>query len=200
MAVPNLSGLSLHAAAPTAMRGWNEQLQSGLVRRESSGDMGPNQQPNARVRQRWQDAADARARQAALERETDEYRAWQAERDAMLEQQQKDREEAYRAWMQDRAEKEALRKQAAFAELAAEEKAMADKYSNLGRSFDYDSAIRVKAERARTDPRVAMLHAQLEDAFQRFYNASNDDEMERAQKDLQTLVIRANGIVKGVWP
>lgn len=207
MAVPNLSGLSLHAAAPTAMRGWNEQLAPGLVRRASSGDMGPNQQPNARLRQMWQDAADARARKAALERDTDEYRAWEAQRDAMLEQQQKDREEAYRAWMQDRAEKEALRKQAAFAELEAEEKAMEDKSSDLGRSFDYDSAIRVKAERARTDPRVAMLHAQLEAAFARFNAAGKIKpaaaaraEMERAQKDLQTLVIRANGIVKGVWP
>lgn len=206
MALPNLSGLSLHATAPTG--GWNDQIPSGMVRRASSGDMGPDTQPSERVRQRWQDAADARARKAALERDTDEYRAWEAQRDAMLEQERKDQEEAHRAWMQDRAEKEALRKQAAFAELAAEEMAMEDRYSRLGRSFEYDNAIRTKAERARTDPQVAMLlRAEIEDAQRRFKDAGKIKpaaaaraELERAQKDLQILVIRANGIVKGVWP
>ena len=200
MALPNLSGLSLHATAPTATGGWNQQLQSGLVRRESSGDMGPNQQPNERVRQRWQDAADARARKAALERDTDEYRAWEAERDAMLEQQQRDREEAYRAWMQDRAEQEVQRKQAALAQLAEVEMGKKERAADRGLSYKYDMDVRQRAEQALTDPRVAMLHAEIEAALKRAYTASDDAALESAQKDLQSLVIHAKGIVEGVYP
>ena len=205
MALPNLSGLSLHATAPTA--GWNDLPPPGMFRRASSGDLGPNTQPSEEVRKLWQDAADARARQAALDRDTDEYRASQAKLNAMLEQEQRDRDEAYRVWMQDRAQKEALKKQAAFAQLAAEEKAQEMKAAKRGLSYKYDSDIRTKAELARTDPRVAMLHADLENAFARFKNAGKieppaaaREELKDAQKDLQTLVIRANGILKGVWP
>lgn len=200
MALPNLSGLSLHAAAPTATNGWNQQQQSGLVRRERSGELGPNQQPNERVRQLWQDAADARARQAALERDTEEYRAWEAKRDAMLEQQRKDREEAYRVFVEAKAEAEAQSKQEAFAQLAADEKAQEERAALRSRSYEYNNDIRTKAERARTDPRVAMLRAEIEDAQKRFYTAPDDAEMERAQKDLQLAVIRANGILKGAYP
>jgi hypothetical protein len=198
MALPNLSGLSLHAAAPTA--GWNDLPPPGMFRRASSGDLGPNTQPSEEVRKLWQDAADERARQEALERDTDEYRASQAKLNAMLEQEQRDRDEAYRVWMQDRAQKEALKKQAAFAQLEAEEMAKEARAAERGLSFEYNNGVRERAELALTDPRVAMLHAEIEAAWKRLYTAPNDEELKRAQKELQTLVIRARGIAKGVWP
>ena len=125
----------------------------------------------------WQEAAEKRQRQAD-------------------EQDQKDREEAYRAYMKEKAQKRLDDMNALRAGEYEKER-----ISVLDGTFDkYVEEIQNKASLALEDERFAVLHDRLRRGLERAENATRHDQVLRAHKQLQEVVILAEGIFRGLYP